>query len=126
MAITEKIVQRSGAVDTVTFDENGTLTVKMEHNVDAALAYAAKQRNEAQQANLVVPDSTPWGFKVASIPPSVIQTWKHGDPARGIAGGFDLLSAANSGMTEEEHHKELMKRLSGDWAGFNVSKYRKL
>jgi len=126
MPIETKIQQRSGAVDTITQTEDGKLTIKTEANIDGGLAYAAAQRNEASRANLKVPDSTPWGFKVASIPMEVVNMWRHGNAELGIPGGFDVLSPANSGMTEEEHHAELMRRLSGDFSAFNVSKYRKL
>lgn len=62
--------------------------------------------------------SNPTGVKIASIPQYIIQYWEEE--------GFYLFSPKRSKMNPEEHQKELFKRLNGDWAALNTSRYKRL
>lgn len=96
---------------------DGTVTITTSQDVSAYL----KAAHEARKAD------AERGFQgtqgeglhlVGTIPPVVVQLWRDE--------GFDILSPERSGMTREEHQRELLKRLCGDFKALNASRFERL
>lgn len=96
---------------------DGTVTITTSQDVGAYLKNAA----ELRQADAAVGRQLSEGSSlhhVGTIPPVVVQLWRDQ--------GFDVLSPERSGMTREEHQRELLKRLCGDFAMLNTSRFGRL
>lgn len=96
---------------------DGTVTVTTSQDVGRYLKNAAELRALDHQIGRGG-ESDNGMHLVGTIPPVVVQLWRDA--------GFDILSPARSGMTPEEHQKELLKRLCGDFAMLNTSRFGRL
>lgn len=96
---------------------DGTVTVTTSQDVEAYLRNAAELRKADNEAGRKLTKDEGLHL-VGSIPPVVVQLWRDG--------GFDVLSPERSRMTREEHQTELLKRLCGDFAMLNTSRFGRL
>lgn len=98
--------------------EGNGLVVTFGGDTSSVLERNEQDRVEASRLNLR-PNFDNDGFvHLGRIPRVIVDMWK--------TEGFDLFSAEASKMTPEEHWRETLRRLSGDWSKFNVSKYKRL
>jgi hypothetical protein len=96
---------------------DGTVTITTSQDVDAYLKSAAELRQiDGEIGRQMTRDEGM--HHVGTIPPVIVQLWRDQ--------GFDVLSPARSGMTPEEHQRELLKRLCGDFAMLNTSRFGRL
>jgi len=96
---------------------DGTVTITTSQDVEAYLKQAAEARADDRARGLQLTEGSGM-HHVGTIPRVVIQLWKDQ--------GFDIFSPERSGMTEEDHQRELLKRLCGDFAMLNTSRYGRL
>lgn len=111
-------VQDASTTRTVKKVENG-YEVAFTGDVTNVLEANRELRNEAQRLNLTPKFDNDGFVHLGRIPRVMCDKWWSEE-------GFDIHSAARSGMTQEEHWKEILRRLSGDYSQFNVSKYGRL
>lgn len=96
---------------------DGTVTVTTSQDVEHHLEVAAALRAQDAERGRQLTEGSGLHL-VGSIPAVVVQLWKDG--------GFDLFSPEKSGMTPEQHQAELLKRLTGEWAKLNTSRFGRL
>jgi len=95
---------------------DGTVTVTTSQDVEKYLRNAAELRE--MDAHLKGVSADNGMHLVGTIPPVVVQMWRDQ--------GFDVLSPKRSNMTPEEHERELLRRLCGDFVKLNTSRFGRL
>lgn len=96
---------------------DGTVTITTSQDVSAVLSHAEALRNaDAERGSQLTTGSGM--HHVGTIPAVVVQLWKDE--------GFDIHSPERSGMTPEEHQREILKRLCGDFQALNTSRFGRL
>lgn len=96
---------------------DGTVTVTTRQDISEHLKLAAEARSiDAEVGRQLTRDDGM--HMVGSIPGVIVQKWRDE--------GFDVLSPARSNMTREEHQREILKRLCGEYSLFNTSRFGRL
>lgn len=96
---------------------DGSVTITTRQDIAQHIKAAA----EARSADALIGRQASEGagmHMVGSIPGVIVQKWKDE--------GFDIHSAERSKMTAEEHQREILKRLCGEYSVFNTSRFARL
>ena len=95
------VVEDSKVETSLEFTDEGHAVVNKTQNVDDILRHAAELRSESKRQGWQLNGQSM--TYVGTIPDVIVAQWQ--------SEGFYVSSASRSGLNEEEHQRELLKRL---------------